>query len=129
MSLKASWYRDKLSKKRAKGFRGYPVATIAYYGPDDRRATKVSVGIIPSEGADADVLERWFSDAADVRNDPEITQAIVRFIELHGAKSIAMVDRIIGCPHEEGVDYPEGKKCSLCRFWANRDRWSGEVVR
>jgi len=25
--------------------RGYPLGTVAYYGPDDRRATKVIAGI------------------------------------------------------------------------------------
>ena len=128
MSLKASWYRNKFTKKRAKGFRGYPIATVAFYGRDDQRATKVSVGIVASEDAEPDVLERWFSDTTDVRTDPEITEAIVRFIELHGAKSVAAVDRIVGCPHEEGIDYPEGEKCTECPFWAIRDRWSGEVV-
>jgi len=128
MSLKAQWYRDKLAKKRAKGFRGYPVATVAFYGPDDKRATKVAVGIIESEGLHADVLERWFSENTDVRTDPEITVAIVRFIEKHGAKSVVAADRIVGCPHEEGIDYPKGEWCPQCPFWTARDRWSGEVV-
>ena len=131
MSFKAKWYRDKFAKKRAKGFRGYPVAAVAFYGPDDKRATKVSVAIVASEGAEPDVLERWFSESTDVRTDPEITEAIVRFVELHGAKTIGMVDRIIGCPHEEGVDYPEDEKCPdpKCSFWAIRDRWTGDVVK
>jgi hypothetical protein len=63
-----------------------------------------------------------------VRNDPEITEAIVRFIERHGAKSVIVADRIIGCPHEEGTDYPEGEKCPKCPYWATRDRWSGETL-
>ena len=29
---------------------GFPLATIAYYGPDDKFASKVVVGIIPQEG-------------------------------------------------------------------------------
>lgn len=128
MSLKARWYRDKLAKKRAKGFRGYPVATVAFYGPDEKLATKVAVGIIESDGLHANVLERWFSESADVRTDPEIAEAIVRFIEAHGAKSVVAADRIVGCPHEEGVDYPEGEKCPNCAYWATRDRWSGEVI-
>jgi hypothetical protein len=127
MSFKAQWYRDKLAKKRQKAFRGYPVATVAFYGPDDKRASKVSVGIIANEGEEADPLERWFSDGSDVRNDPEIIEAILRFIENHGAETVASIDRIIGCPHEEGIDYPEGEKCPQCPFWASRDRWTGEV--
>lgn len=128
MSFKAQWYRDKLAKQRAKGFRGYPVATVAFYGPDDKRATKVVVGIIEREGLHADVLEKWVSENTDVRVDPAITEAVVRFIGRHGAKSVVAVDRIIGCPHEEGIDYPDGEKCPICSYWATRDRWSGEVV-
>jgi hypothetical protein len=45
-----------------------------------------------------------------------------------GAKTVVMADRIIGCPHEEGVDYPDGEKCPSCPFWATRDRWSGAVL-
>jgi hypothetical protein len=128
MSFKAKWYRDKLAKKREKGFRGYPVATVAFYGPDDQRASKVSVGIVPAEGADIAELERWNSDSNDVRNDPGIVEAVLHFIERHGAKTVVGVDRIIGCPHEEGVDYPEGQTCPTCLYWAGRDRWSGEVT-
>ena len=128
MSLKARWYKDKLAKKASRGMRGYPVATVAFYGPDASRATKVAVGVMEGEGLHADVLERWWSETTDVRNDPEITEAIVRFIERHGAKSVIVADRIIGCPHEEGTDYPEGEKCPKCPYWATRDRWSGETV-
>jgi hypothetical protein len=42
------------------------------------------------------------------------------------AKSVAIADRIIGYPHEEGLDYPEGEWCPQCPFWKGRDRWSGE---
>ena len=58
-----------LWKKARRGFLGYPVATVAFYGPDDKVATKVSVGIVLSEDENPAVLERWFSDAVDVRND------------------------------------------------------------
>ena len=36
--------RTALSKKARKGFRGYPVATVAYYGPDAERASKLRKG-------------------------------------------------------------------------------------
>ena len=128
MTLKAQWYRDKLAKKSRQGFRGYPVATVAFYGPDDTRATKVSVGIVTHEGADADPVERWFCETSDARTDPDVNEAVVRFIEQHGARSVAAIDRIIGCPHEEGIDYPDGETCPRCPFWANRDRWTGEII-
>ena len=120
--------RSPLEKKARRGFRGYPVATIAFYGPSDELASKVAVGIVPAENAEADPLERWLSDDLDVRRDPAIGEEILAFIREHGAKTVVMTDRIIGCPHEEGIDYPDGDVCPLCPFWAHRDRWSGEVV-
>ena len=117
-----------LQKKARRGFRGYPAATIAFYGPDDQRASKVAVGVVTAEGAKPIALERWFSEEADVRRDPAIGNSILRFVQDHGVLSIVMMDRIIGCPHEEVVDYPEGEACPQCPFWAHRDRWTGEVV-
>lgn len=117
-----------LKKKARRGFRGYPVATVAFYGPDDTRASKVAVGVIATEGAEAVALERWFAEDRDVRADSAIGVQILEFIERHGAKSVVMADRIIGCPHEEGVDYPEGQVCPRCPFWAHRDRWTGDVI-
>lgn len=128
MSFKAQWHRDKLRKKAKKGFRGYPVATIAYYGPDDARASKVVVGIVQSEGADAEPMQKWFSESGDVRNDEAILESIAAFLQEQTVKSVVAVDRIIGCPHEEGIDYPEGEKCPACSFWKNRDRFSGEPL-
>ena len=107
---------------------GFPLATIAYYGPDDKFASKVVVGIIPQEGDAVSSLERWFSVGADVRFDLAITQLILEFIQEHRIERVAMVDRILGCPHEEGVDYPEGESCPQCPFWANRDRWTGKSI-
>jgi hypothetical protein len=45
--------RKRLRKRAKKGLRGYPVATVALYGPNDTRATKLTVGIVPAEDADA----------------------------------------------------------------------------
>ena len=126
-SLKAFQPTKRLSKKARRGFRGYPVATIAFYGPDDRRASKVAVGIVLGEGEEAAELQRWTSADRDVRNDPAISSAILEFIGQFDVKTVAMTDRIVGCPHEEGIDY-QGPVCPMCPFWANRDRWTGEVV-
>ena len=60
-----------LAKKARRGFRGYPVATIAFYGPDNKRASKVAVGIIRAEGADPE-MTRLFDDEGDIRRNPEI---------------------------------------------------------
>ena len=116
--------RKRLGKRAKKGFRGYPVATVALYGPDDTTATKLTVGIVPAENAAITDLRRWFSEGSDIRNDTDVAEEVFAFISDTGAKSVVMTDRIIGCPHEEGIDY-EGAACPYCSFWAGRDRWTG----
>jgi hypothetical protein len=79
-------------------------------------ATKLAVGIVPSEDAEATELRRWFSEASDIRGDARVAEEVLAFIETAGAKTVVMTDGIIGCPHEEGIDY-EGDTC-VCPFWA-----------
>lgn len=128
MAFKETRQRERFKKKVQRGFRGYPVATVAYYGPTDQHASKAVVAIIKAEDAEAKPMEKWFSDTADVRNESKINEEIFRFIEENAPKSIVIADCILGCPHEEGIDYPEGGKCSECPFWRNRDRFSGHVI-
>ena len=118
------WIEKKASRKT-----GYPVASIAYYGPDNTFASKVVVGITVSE-KDNDVAElrAWFAETTDVRWDQAINVQILDFITLHNVQRVVMVDRLIGCPHEEAVDYPEGQPCPQCPYWAHRDRWTGELI-
>lgn len=123
-----AWSRASLGKKARRGFRGYPVATIAIYGPNAEFASKVAVGIISSEDAEADPLERWYSDEIDIRRKVTVGEDIVAFVRRHGARSVVMSDRLMGCPHEEGIDYPVGQVCPQCPFWADRDRLTGETV-
>jgi hypothetical protein len=115
-----------LKKKARRGFRGYPAATVAFYGPDNQRASKVAVGIVEAEGA-APVMARWFAEESDARTDPAIAASVLRFVQDHGVKSVIATDGIIGCPHEEGIDYPDGQVCPQCPFWAHRNRWTGEM--
>ena len=119
--------RKRLDKKARRGFRGYPLTTLAFYGPDDRRASKVVASIIEGQDNDPMRMRKWFSEQSDVRHDIEIMEEVIAFIEEACALSVAMPDRIIGCPHEEGIGY-EGPVCPECPFWVNRDRWTGEVV-
>ena len=67
-------FLKRLSKKVKKGMRGWPVATVAFYGPDASRASKVVVGIVTSEHEEADEIRDWKLDAGDVRNDPRISR-------------------------------------------------------
>jgi hypothetical protein len=63
-----------------------------------------------------------------VRADEQIARQVSEFIDKQGAKTVALRESIFGCPHEESVDYPEGEPCPQCAFWANRDRWTGQLL-
>ncbi len=115
----------RLRKKARKGNRGWPIATLAFYGPNLSQATKVVVGIVTSENTEVEQLRDWKVDSGDVRADPTIAREILEFIESHGALSVVMTDGIIGCPHQEGIDY-QGEWCPICEFWHGRDRFTGE---
>ena len=121
--------RSWLDTKFRPAFRGYPVATVAFYGSNDKLATKVVVSIILTENNEPDVLKRWFSEGdLDVRHDPAIGEQILAFLKPYAARSTVVTDGTIGCPHEEGTDYPEGASCPQCPYWAGRDRFTHERI-
>jgi len=120
-------YKKALTKRVRKGQKGYPVATVAFYGPDNTRASKVVCSIIEHEGADPEPMRKWFTEG-EARTSEQILGEVLAFIEEHGAKSVALAEGLLGCPHEEGIDYPVGEACPHCPYWKNRDRFSHERV-
>jgi len=87
----------------------------------------VVVGIVAFDDEDPDPMKKWFSDT-DRRKLGNILEEILGFLSEQGVVSVVMTEKIIGCPHEEGVDYPEGEACPTCPFWKGRDRWTGEMI-
>jgi hypothetical protein len=121
--------RSWLDRQFRPGFRGYPIATAAFYGPNDKLATKVVVSVFLTESDEPDFLERWFSEGEmDVRDDPAIGEEILTFFKTHAPRSTVVTDAIIGCPHEEGTDYPQGTSCQRCPYWAGRNRFTHERI-
>lgn len=118
--------RKWIEKKAKKGVRSYPVGTIAFYGPDDSRATKVAAAILPYQDSEVTELRRWFGETGDLRKDDMVFAEIAAFLWEQDVHSVVMADGILGCPHEEGTDYPDGGVCPKCPYWAGRDRWAGK---
>jgi hypothetical protein len=73
-------------------------------------------------------MRSWSSDAIDVRNDPVIAAELADWLRSQGITDTVSYDRIIGCPHEEGMDYPMGRSCPRCPFWAGIDRFTHEPI-
>ena len=116
-------YKKLLTKKVRKGNKGFPIATIAYYGSSNKIATKIVCGIIKYEGADVDPMKKWFSKI-EIRHSEKILSEILSYIKEQEVKSVIVNEQILGCPHEEGIDYEEGKSCPKCSYWAGRDRFT-----
>ena len=113
----------------AREARGVFEGASMIYGPDDKLSTKVVVSVFLRENSDPDFLERWYSGGdLDVRQDFDIGEQILAFLKLRAPLSTVMTEGIIGCPHEEGVDYPEGNSCPKCPYWAGRDRFTHERI-
>jgi hypothetical protein len=106
----------------------YPIGTLAYYGPTNRLATKIAAAIVRHPGAEPDPMHRWITQAGDIRDDRAIARQVAAFFRRHRIRQIASTRRIMGCPHEEGKDYPEGGKCPHCAYWHDRDRFSLEPL-
>ena len=107
----------------------YPIGTLMAYGPDNTRATKLVAAVFNRPGQEEpDALHRWFVDTGDARNEPAIAAEVAAFFKQYDVKETAVSDRITGCPHEEGVDYPMGRPCPHCPFWAGIDRFTHEPI-
>ena len=46
-----------------------------------------------------------------MRSDPAVAEEMLAFMERHGVLSVVMTDGIIGCPHQEGIDYGGDRSC------------------
>lgn len=95
----------------------YPIGTVATYGPDDKTITKMAASVIPHENAEPIVM-RWV--ATDVSTNPRVQQEIKDFFLQHGVKQVAACQGNMGCPHEEGEDFPDGEDCPFCPFWKGK---------
>jgi len=116
-----------MRKKARQGARSYPIGTLAFYGPDASRASKLVASIVPGPEQEPAAMRKWFAEAQDLRGDANVLAEAAEFLREHGARSVAMPERIIGCPHEEGIDYASGEPCPQCPYWAHRNRWTGEM--
>ena len=112
-------YGRKHKKKRRKKKKPpeFPIGTVALYGPDDKTTTKIAAGVILYDGAEP-IMKRWV--ATDVMNNPKVQQELQKFFIEHGVKSVSMSEGNMGCPHEEGLDFPQGEDCPFCPFWKGK---------
>jgi len=108
-----------LERRAQEGFQGYPLGIIAFYGPDDKTATKAVIGIVKAAGNSPENIKKWIFEKGDLRKDVPSIKELFRYIEAYRVVSVALTPGIYYCPHEPGIDFPDGGSCSRCSFWSN----------
>ena len=95
----------------------FPIGTTAMYGPNDTQTTKIVAGVILHPTADP-IIERFVG--SDVMTDTKVQAAILEFFGQFEVKSVVASGGNIGCPHEEGEDFPVGGNCPFCPYWKGK---------
>jgi len=71
--------KKRIAKQVKKGFHGYPLISLAYFGKSPDSASEVVISFISEEGAAAQ--EQKFSCEQDAREDETIQSILVKIIE------------------------------------------------
>jgi hypothetical protein len=121
MPRRAETLLGRIEEKARRGHRGDPIGTVAFYGPDDQCATKLVVGISPNPADGITETRKWLSEL-DVREDVKALEEALAFLAEKDVRSVVMTAGVFGCPHEAGVDFPEGEACPHCPYWNGRER-------
>ena len=101
-------FTRKLETLSKKGFRGYPLAEIQYYGPSPYRAKKVVLVIEDEEGS-RKTLKEFNTQGWDLRGTSNIDRSLLQMLKEHGVATLKMDERSRGC--HKSMDDPE------CRYW------------
>lgn len=80
--------QKRISKRVKRGFHGYPMISIEYFGPNENLATKVEVGFIQEENAEP-MLET-FNSETDIRQDETVQTTIIKIIDRVDAKTVTL---------------------------------------
>ncbi|NQZ32771.1 MAG: hypothetical protein HRU06_16000 [Oceanospirillaceae bacterium] len=81
--------KKRIAKQTKKGFKGYPLISLEYFGNSEGCATQVLVQFTIEEGAE--VQEQRFSSETDARESEVIQSALVKIIERSNAASVTQV--------------------------------------
>ena len=93
----------------------FPIGVLVYFGPDDEKITKV-IAVVISNQTSTPILKTWVTP--DFKTDSKVVKDIAQYFLVNEISEVLMTDGVVGCPHDEGIDYPMGETCPHCPFWA-----------
>jgi hypothetical protein len=84
--------QKRINKRVKRGFHGYPMISIQYFGPTEVLATKVEVGFI--EQKNAEPMLETFNSETDIRQDETVQTTIIKIIDRVDAKTVTLDDKV-----------------------------------
>lgn len=102
-------------KKVVKEKKEFPIGILAYFGPDNKTISKIVAIIVERPNADP-LLRKWIK--YEILSDPSVAAEIGQYFLDHDTKDVVIGEGVLGCPHEEGVDFPKGEDCPQCPYWS-----------
>jgi len=84
--------KKRIEKQVKKGFKGYPLVSLEYFGTTADTATEVVVTFTLEEGA-APQAQKFLSKS-DAREDETIQSVLVKTIERTDASTVTVVDGV-----------------------------------
>ncbi|MCC5881851.1 MAG: hypothetical protein JJU25_04350 [Halomonas sp.] len=87
--------KKRIAKRVERGFKGYPLISLEYFGKTTDFATEVVVSLIAEEGAEPQ--EQRFSSEKDVREDEAIQSVLLKIIERAEANTVVEKSVISVC--------------------------------
>jgi len=91
MNLEKS--QKRLTKLHKRGFHGYPLIEIQYFGQSTQLATKVVVGFTQEEGGQT--FEETFSAQSEIRADEVVQTTLLKIIDRAEAKTVVIKEGVL----------------------------------
>jgi hypothetical protein len=84
--------KKRIAKQVKRGFHGYPMVSLEYFGKSQDFATEVVISFTLEE--DAEQQEQKFVSENDIREDETVQSTLVKIIERADAASVTEVDGV-----------------------------------
>lgn len=82
--------KKRIAKQVKKGFNGYPLVSLEYFGETPNLATQVVISFTEEEGAAPQ--KQMFASAGDAREDETIQSTLLKVIERADAKTVTEIE-------------------------------------
>lgn len=84
--------KKRIAKLVKKGFDGYPLISLEYFGETSNSAKKVVISFVAEENAEPQ--EQTFLSDTDARNDEVIQSTLVKIIERSDVRTVVEVEGV-----------------------------------